>query len=191
MCMALNPEIQKKCQEEVDDLFSQQLEKWNNGNISLETVKGGLKYVEQCILETLRIFPVAFILVRELQSPLEITYNKKPVLVPAGTSVSVSPYILHRNEKYYPNPEKFDPDRFSKSEMEKRHCCAYIPFSAGPKNCVGQKFAIVELKTTAAYLLRNFEFETLDTFESVSLLATLILTPERDYRFVLKKRNVN
>lgn len=82
---------------------------------------------------------------------IELPYNSNSYLsqflvtgdyiVPAGTTVAISQFIVHRNPKYWPNPEKFDPDRFLPENCQNRPYYAFIPFSAGPRSCVG-KFGI-------------------------------------------------
>lgn len=190
MFMATNPEIQAKCRDEVDRLFDSDPTSWDAETVSLETMQGELKYVERCLLETLRIYPPGFALARQLMSPLDLDYNGNMVRIPAGWHVIFSPYLLHRKEEYYKNPDLFDPDRFLPEEVEKRHPYAYIPFSAGPRNCLGQKFAMMQLKTVAAYLLRHFEITSPDKLEDVPILPCLTLMPERHYNFVFKKRGV-
>lgn len=188
MCMAVNPEIQQKCRIEVDELFKSEAENSNTGNISFDAIQGGLKYLERCILETLRLFPPGLAFGRRLTAPIDIDYNGKSVRIPGGWHVIISPYLLHRMEEYFPNPYKFDPDRFLSEVAEKRHQYAYIPFSAGPRNCLGQKFAILQLKALAAYLLKAFEFDTPDKMEDIPLLPSLTLKPERNYKFFVKQR---
>jgi len=58
--------------------------------------------------------------------------------IPAGTSIPIIPYVIHRNPKVFPNPEVFNPDHFLTERIQRRHPFAYIPFSAGPRNCIGK-----------------------------------------------------
>ena len=72
----------------------------------------------------------------------------------------VSPAFLQNNPRTYANHEIYDPERFSEEEISKRHAYAYIPFSAGPRNCIGQKFAMQEEKTVISWVLRKFHIHT-------------------------------
>lgn len=81
--------------------------------------------------------------------------------LPAGCTVFISPYTTHRLEHHYKNPTQFDPDRFSAENLEKLHPFAFIPFSAGPRNCIGYKFALIEIKMIVSTLLRRFHVYTL------------------------------
>lgn len=76
--------------------------------------------------------------------------------LPAGCNVFISPYTTHRLEQYYENPHQFNPDRFSTENLDKLHPYAYLPFSAGPRNCIGYKFALIEIKMIVSTLLRRF-----------------------------------
>lgn len=77
--------------------------------------------------------------------------------IPAGTNYTVGIFVTLRDPKFFPDPESFKPDRFLNENVEKLNPYAYIPFSAGPRNCIGQKFAVLEMKSAISKLLRNFE----------------------------------
>lgn len=188
MSMALNPEIQKLCQQEVDEAFENP-EYFHNENVTFEAVTSGLKYVERCINETMRLYPPVFIMFRQLESSLELKHENRKYHLPAGVNVVTAPYATHRNPEYFPNPEEFDPDRFLPEESAKRHPCSFIPFSGGPRNCLGLKFAMLELKLVAAYILRNFTICTTDNINDIPLMPFITLTPKRDYTFCFSSRN--
>jgi cytochrome P450 family 4 len=102
--------------------------------------------------------------------------------------VTVPIYNVHRNPVYFPNPEKFDPDNFLPEKVLKRHPYAYIPFSAGPRNCIGQKFALLEEKTALSSILRHYEVRSLDKREDIHLMVELILRPEEGLQVIITPR---
>lgn len=159
-----------------------------NGLLTYESVQGNLKYVEHCILETLRLFPPVFLFLRQLKSTMKIVHENKTYLLPVGTNIGVLPFLMHRNPDVFPEPDKFDPNRFLPEEVGKRHPYSFIPFSGGPCNCLGLKFAMLEMKVVVAYLLRNFVMSTTDKMEDIPLLPYTTLTPAKDFTFKFQKR---
>lgn len=117
-------------------------------------------------------------------------YQGKTVLIPSGTHCIIPPITVHRREDYFPEPLKFEPNRFLPEEYTNRHAYSFIPFSAGTRNCLGLKFAMIEMKIIAAYILRYFEIFTTDKFEDMVLLPNTTLTPSKDFTFSFKRRRI-
>ena len=107
-----------------------------------------------------------------------------------GLSVVIFTYMIHRDPRYYPEPEKFDPTRFLPENSRDRHPFAYIPFSAGKRNCIGQRFALMEEKVVLASLLRKFEIKSLKKTEDLEPIADVILRPLHGIPVQLTARNL-
>lgn len=101
-----------------------------------------LHYLERVLKESLRLYPSVPYLSRVSEEEIH-TYTGHTI--PKNIILQIHVYDLHRNPQLYPEPEKFDPDRFLPENCAKRHPFAYIPFSAGPRNCIG-KLVILKLK---------------------------------------------
>uniref|UniRef100_Q4QQR3 Cytochrome P450, family 4, subfamily b, polypeptide 1 n=1 Tax=Xenopus tropicalis TaxID=8364 RepID=Q4QQR3_XENTR len=146
-CMATHPEHQQKCREEISEaLGERQTMEWDDLN--------RMPYTTMCIKESLRLYPPVPSVSRELAKP--ITFHDGRSL-PAGMLVSLQIYAIHRNPNVWKDPEIFDPLRFSPENSSKRHSHAFVPFAAGPRNCIGQNFAMNEMKVAVALTLKRFE----------------------------------
>ncbi|PIC30020.1 hypothetical protein B9Z55_021404 [Caenorhabditis nigoni] len=146
--LAENPEVQEKVYKELVEVFGE------DEDVTYEKMSK-LEYTERVLKESKRLVAPVPMVQRKLISDLEID----GVTIPAGANISISPMLIHKNPEVYPNPEKFDPDRFLPDEISKRNAFDYIPFSAGLRNCIGQKFAQINEKVMIANILRNFRLE--------------------------------
>ena len=163
-----HPEVQQKLLIEIDEVFGS-----NNRQLTNEDI-GNLKYLECVIKEVMRLIPPVPFFFRETTE--DQTLNGK--LIPKGSSLKVFSYMIHRDEKYFPDPERFDPDRFLPENSAERHPFAYVPFSAGKRNCIGQRFAMMEEKVLIANILRKFEIKALKPTSEIKKLVELILRPK-------------
>ncbi|KAF1750441.1 hypothetical protein GCK72_016991 [Caenorhabditis remanei] len=164
--LAHNPDVQQNVYEELVEVCGED----PNGDISYEQANQ-LNYLDRVLRESKRIIAPVPAVERQLQNEMEID----GYTIPAGANISISPFILHKNHHVFKNPEIFDPDRFLPEECAKRHPYDFVPFSAGVKNCIGQKFSILNEKVMVAHLVRNYRIEptlkfdeSLPCFEAVS-----------------------
>jgi len=102
--------------------------------------------------EAMRLFPPAWIFGREAVAPDRFG----PYSIPAGAAVSISPYLLHRDPRFWEVPDRFDPDRFLPAEVARRHKFAYVPFAAGPRMCIGSSFAMMEMQIVLAMVTSRY-----------------------------------
>lgn len=150
-CIARHPQQQQLLFEEMNDIFEDAEETCTPQHVSR------MKYLECCIKETLRLYPsipgVMRTLTQEVQiGTVQISRPTKFCLwinfhlegeytLPAGVSVALLIYGMHHNPSVYPEPESFKPERFLPEQSAGRHPYAFIPFSAGPRNCIGNNLA--------------------------------------------------
>jgi len=173
------PEVQKKLNEEMKMIFGD-----DKSRPATMKELSEMKYLECCIKEALRLFPSVPMMARQINEPVQIG----EYTVPSGTTAMICTYMLHRDAEAWPNPEQFDPDRFLPENCIGRHPFSYIPFSAGPRNCIGQKFAILEEKVILSSVLRNYVIESVDRREDLTLMCELILRPKNGITIKLTER---
>lgn len=176
--LGLHPKCQAKVHEEVDALFADK----ETDDLTLEEIRAGLNYTEAVVKESQRLCCSVPIFSRIALKNIEI----KGKSVPAGTNFLIAPSLVHHDGKYWPEAMRFKPERFL--DRQQRHPFSFIPFSAGPRNCIGQKFALLETKALIAYIFRNFKVTSLDHRDAVVTSASLVLKSNIPIRVRLESR---
>lgn len=125
-----------------------------------------MKYTQQVLEEALRLYPPVWLFTRRASEEDELDDFD----VPPGTDIYLSPYILHRTAKIWPDPDTFDPDRFETGEKPKRDR-PYFPFSLGPRRCLGEYFSFLEMKVHIGLLLPRFRMQRVSNADPVLELA--------------------
>lgn len=173
-----HPEAQRKVHQELDHVFGT-----SERPINTEDLKK-LRYLECVIKEALRLFPSVPFFARTICQDTSI----RGFTVPKGSTVVIVTYALHRDPRYFPEPEEFRPERFLPENSTGRPAYAYVPFSAGLRNCIGQRFALMEEKVVLASVLRSFTVEACQKREELQPVGELILRPEKGIWVKLEKR---
>ncbi len=135
---------------------------------SIEHV-GHLRYLDQIIKETLRLYPPIHVGNRFSATSQQVGGYQ----IPKNTRVMYSIYLSHRDEAYWPDPQNFTPERFDRSEQHRLTALSYVPFGGGPRNCIGAAFAQVEAKVVLARILQKFDLLLLPQKVSPYMGATL------------------
>ncbi|CAH1732596.1 unnamed protein product [Aphis gossypii] len=152
--LALKKPIQDKVREEMNATKNR-----HSGEIDDEFLKE-LHYLEMVIAETLRKYPPLITLFREATQDYQVPDDI--LVIEKGTKVLIPAYAIHHDYRYYPDPETFDPNRFSPEEKAKRPKGTYMPFGDGPRICIGKRFAEMEMKLALTELLTKYEVEPCD-----------------------------
>lgn len=178
--MGCHPEIQEKVIQELDEIFGDS----DRPATFQDTLE--MKYLERCLLETLRMYPPVPIIAREINTDLKLVSGD--YTVPAGCTVVVATIRMHREESIYPNPDTFNPDNFLPENTANRHYYAFVPFSAGPRSCVGRKYAMLKLKIVLSTILRNFRVRSELKESDFRLQADIILKRAEGFKVRLEPR---
>ncbi|KAH8360764.1 hypothetical protein KR084_008307 [Drosophila pseudotakahashii] len=175
--LARNPEAQALAFQEVRDVLGDD----KTAPVTMQQL-GELKYLECVIKESLRLFPAVPLIGRYITQDTMLAGK----LIPANTNVVILIYNAQRDPDNFPEPEKFVPERFSMERKGEINPFAYTPFSAGARNCIGQKFAMLEMKSTISKMLRHFELLPLG--EEVQPVLNLILRSSTGINVGIKPR---
>ncbi|KAL7031167.1 hypothetical protein ACKWTF_006920 [Chironomus riparius] len=177
--IAKYPDVQQKVYDEVLEIIG------DDEELTVQKLNN-LQYLDLVIKESLRLFPPVPYYGRKLSEEL----TAGGYTFPKDMNVYVSPYLLSKNPEIYPEPEKFNPHRFeAERSYDKINPFSYVPFSAGSRNCIGQKFAQHELKVIVSTIVKNFKLTLDKKQENLTLTAELILRPVDGINVYVEKRN--
>lgn len=140
-----------------------------------------LTYHRKVLEESMRLYPPAWVVSRVAKEEDEWQGNK----IKKGDIVYCAIYSLHRSENYYKNPEKFDPERFAPEKVKERHKMCYLPFGAGPRLCIGNHFAMMEMQLLLSSLVRNFDFKLVEN-QQIELEPLVTLRPKYGMKMKLE-----
>jgi cytochrome P450 len=142
--LATHEDVQARVYAEIEQVIG-----WREPSIA---DAGQLTYLDQVIKETLRLYPPIHLGSRITATDTEFQGYQ----LPAGTRILYSIFLSHRHPAYWPDPHRFDPERFSSEKVRQRPPYIYMPFGGGPRNCIGTAFAQVEAKVVLARILQKY-----------------------------------
>ncbi|KAJ1096448.1 hypothetical protein NDU88_001590 [Pleurodeles waltl] len=145
--LATHPDVQQKLQQEIDTLLPNKAPPTYDALMQME-------YLEMAINETLRMYPPGGRLERVCKKTVEMN----GVTIPEGVVVMIPLYPLQRDPEYWSEPDEFNPDRFNKENKDTQEPYTFLPFGSGPRNCIGMRFALLNVKVGIVSLLQNFSF---------------------------------
>jgi cytochrome P450 len=186
-CLGRHPAAMKKLQDEVDSVCGKD-------SPTVEHVKE-LKYCDMVLKEGLRLFPPVPSISRTLHQNISLLdQNNKEMVLPKNSEIIIVPYVMHRSVKRWgPDASSFRPERFDKSDPAQdtrlsNNPYLYLPFSAGQRNCIGQRFAEMEQKIVLAHLIQNFTWQSVQQERDLELQPELIMKPGKGIHLRMFRR---
>jgi len=175
--LSQHQDIQEKIFQEIQN-------KIGNKNPNFDEID--VEYLDCFILENLRLHePLGLSPTREATTDLD--YNG--LIIPKGSLLSLNYHTIHRNPEFWPDPEKFDPDRFLPDQKKDRHRFAYVPFSAGPRQCIGMNLSLIEQRLFLIRLLQKFIVLPSKTQPCLSLKKVVVMHLQPDVCVHLQPRD--
>ncbi|XP_060860451.1 cytochrome P450 4g15-like isoform X2 [Metopolophium dirhodum] len=181
LMIAIHQDIQDKVYNEIYDIFGE-----SDQTITIDDTSR-LVYLEQVIKETLRLYPIAPVLLREIQDDIKIISSD--YVLPKGTTCAIFPMATHHSPDLYPNPWSFNPENFSPENNAKRHRYSFIAFSGGPRGCIGSKYAMLSMKAVVSTFLRHFSVHTDVKLTDIKLTLGLLMRSVHGYQVTIRPRD--
>jgi cytochrome P450 len=175
--LARHPEVEARVRHELEEVVGERLPTAADVH--------RLKYTEMVIKETLRLYPPAVgVFARQAVSDVEIA----GYLLKKGSIVHILSYLVHHDPRWFPDPDRFDPERFAPGNVEKLPQFAYFPFGGGPRVCIGNTFAMMEMTLIVATVLRRFHLDLAPGQADPELSVSMALRPKGGLRMVAKRQ---
>ncbi|XP_054260621.1 cytochrome P450 4g15-like [Macrosteles quadrilineatus] len=178
MALAQHPEYQEKAYNEIMSVVGP------DDDVTTDHAKQ-LTYLTQCIKETLRRFTLVPYLLRRASEDLKLS----DCTVPAGHTVIMSIYGIHMNPKLYPDPTRFDPERFSPENSASRDKFAFVPFSGGPRDCIGKEYGLLFAKVMLSNIMRKYRVKPVVDINKLRRRLAVVLVSGEGYNMILEPRN--
>uniref|UniRef100_A0A7N8YHG7 unspecific monooxygenase n=1 Tax=Mastacembelus armatus TaxID=205130 RepID=A0A7N8YHG7_9TELE len=176
--LAIHPHIQKTLQEEIDETFPDKAQPTYEALMQME-------YLDMVLNESLRLYPAGNRLERVAKASVEVN----GVTIPKGTVIVIPVYAIQHDPALWPEPEAFTPERFSKENKNNIDPYAFLPFGAGPRNCIGMRFALLVMKLAIVEILQHFSFVTCKETDIPLVLGNNIFsTPKNPIKLKLERR---
>ncbi|HHH27925.1 MAG TPA: cytochrome P450, partial [Polyangiaceae bacterium] len=172
-----NPDYLAKVMGQLDDVYGE------DGAVTYQSLRQ-ITLTEYAVKEALRLHPPLFMLVRVAQED----FTFKSYFIPKGTWILISPTVSHQIGEVFADPLRFDPERFAPPREEDKRDFAYIPFGGGRHKCLGNAFALLQVKAIVAVLLRQYEFELVGD-EVGSDFHGLVVGPKEPLRLRYERRD--
>jgi cytochrome P450 len=172
--LSKNPECWDRVVEEVTTVL--------DGRVPTIDDLPNLKYVSMVIDETMRLYPPLFVLPR---TPIEGEMIGGYYIPSGSTFLALCPYVTHRHTDFWDNPEGFEPERFTPERVKERHRFAYFPFAAGPRKCIGDYFALIEMQIIVAMVAQRYRPDLLPGFP-VTPQPAISLRPRHGLQMTVK-----
>ncbi|CAH1160229.1 unnamed protein product [Phaedon cochleariae] len=177
--LAHNPTVQEKVVQEQIDIFGSLTP---DGPIDYDHLQR-MRYLETVIMESLRLYPSAPLIGRMLSDDIHL---ENGIVLPKSCVVLLYIYGCHHNPKYFPEPEKFIPERFEKDDIESN---TYLPFGIGQRVCIGKKFAILETKSCISKIVRKFRLLPSVPDTKPQLIFQMLIASKNGVNISLERRN--
>jgi cytochrome P450 len=174
--LSQHPDVERTLRDEIDRVLG--------GRVPVADDVDRLPYTRMVLSESMRLYPPAWALGRESTGPSKIAGHE----VAPGSVVLLSQWVTHRDPRWWPEPQKFDPSRFSPDRRASRPRWAYFPFGGGSRQCIGESFAWMEAILVLATLLPRWEMKYLDAAPP-SLRPLITLRPRGPVRMGLTRRS--